>query len=98
MINHSFGTYRSTHITFCHSEAWWALRVPLIFTLLTVPALLRLAITTPEREGLLTAIRSLLEELGAREIVQNFFVTSHIVLFFIIINFERRLIIGYIFM
>ena len=97
MINQSIGAYGSAHITFCHSEAWWALWVPLIFTLLTVPALLRLPITTPEREGLLTAIRSLLEELGAREIILYVFVTSQIV-FFIIINLERRLIIGYIFM
>ena len=48
MINQSIGAYGSAHITFSHSEAWWAGWIPLIFTLLTVSALLRLAVATPE--------------------------------------------------
>ena len=48
MINQSIRAYGSAHITFSHSEAWWAGWIPLIFTLLTVSALLRLAIATPE--------------------------------------------------
>ena len=99
MINQSIRAYGSAHITFSHSEAWWAGWIPLFITLLTVSALLRLAIATPERERLLTALRSLFEEFGAGEILFIFFVTSYqIVIFFIIHNFERRLIISHIFM
>ena len=92
MINQSIWAHRCAHITFCHSEAWWTGWVPLSFTLLTVPALLRLAVATPERERLLTAKRSLFEELRAAVIIFIFLITGDIG------GFVWRFIIGYIFM
>ena len=80
MINQSIGAYRSAHIAFCHSEAWWARWVPLIFTLLTVSALLRLPVAAPKRERLLTTTRSLFEEFGAAIVVLGFVITDQIVI------------------
>ena len=80
MINKSIGAYRSAHITFCHSEAWWARWVPLIFTFLTVSALLSLPVTTPKRERFFTATWSLFEEFRAAIVVLGFFVTDKIVI------------------
>ena len=84
MINHSFGAYRCTHIAFGHSEARRARRVPLFITLLTVSALLRLAVATPERERLLATFGSFFEELRAAVVVLIFPIASHISGFLII--------------
>ena len=65
VINHAIWAHRGAHVTLSDNKAWWALRVPLILALLTLMALLILAVSSPERQRLLTSVVSLLKELGA---------------------------------
>lgn len=71
VVDHAIGAHRSTDIALCDDEGRRARRVPLVLALLTIAALLGLAVAPPERKGLLAAHLGLLEELGAVQLIMR---------------------------